>query len=102
MPSTAESTEIAGVMTASPKNSEAPTMPMARMIAERFGKLPRASAISDSTPPSPRLSARSTNMMYLIVTVIVSDQMISDSTPRMSPRSATLPPDEACNASRKA
>ena len=77
-------------------------MPTPRINAERLGKLPRASAISDSTPPSPRLSALSTNMMYLMVTMIVSDQMISDSTPRISPRSATLPPDDACSASRNA
>ncbi|ESX42592.1 hypothetical protein X729_32580 [Mesorhizobium sp. L103C131B0] len=75
---------------------------MPRITADRLGKLPRASAISDSTPPSPPLSARSTNMMYLMVTMIVSDQMISDSTPRISPRSATLPPDDATSASRNA
>ena len=34
--------------------------------------------------------------------VMVSDQMISDNTPRISARLATSPPDEACNASRKA
>ncbi len=33
------------------------------------------------TPPSPSLSARSMNVTYLIVTMIVTDQKISDTTP---------------------
>ena len=102
MPSTAESTEIAGVITASPKNSEAPSMPITRIQAGRPRKLPRASAISDSIPPSPRLSARSTNAMYLIVTMTVSAQKISDSTPRTCSGAACSPPVAACSASRNA
>ena len=38
MPSTAESTEIAGVMIASPKNSAAPTTPSARIQTGRLAK----------------------------------------------------------------
>jgi hypothetical protein len=41
-------------------------------------------------------------MMYFTVTVMVSDHMISDNTPRISARFATSPPEEACSASRNA
>ena len=40
------------------------------------------SATSARMPPSPSLSARITNSTYLIDTVMISDQTISDSTPR--------------------
>ena len=53
-------------------------------------------------PPSPSLSARSTNTTYLIVTIRVSAQTISESTPRISMRRAGPLPDAACRASRKA
>ena len=90
-PSTADSTEIAGVMMASPKNSAAPQMPMTRIAAAGASdRLLRASAISDSVPPSPLLSARSTKTTYLIVTMTVSAQTISDSTPSTSSRDGRL------------
>jgi hypothetical protein len=95
-PSTAESTEMAGVMQPSPKNSAAPAMP-SRDTSQR----PRgvratrcASAISASTPPSPRLSARSTMNTYFTVTVSSSAQMMRDRTPKISPRST--PSAEKC------
>jgi hypothetical protein len=50
-----------------------------------------ASEVSDSTPPSPWLSARSTNTRYLMVTVMVIAQNTSDSTPNTLPRSAATP-----------
>ena len=73
-------------MMASPKNSDAPQMPIPRISPARCGKLALASAISDSVPPSPRLSARSTKATYLTVTISVSAQTISDSTPSTSSR----------------
>ena len=88
-PSTAESTEMAGVMQPSPKNSAAPTMPSMEtsqrprgVRATRWAKAMRA-----RMPPSPRLSARSTKKTYFTVTVSSSDQMMRDSTPKISPRS---------------
>jgi thiamine pyrophosphate-dependent acetolactate synthase large subunit-like protein len=58
----ADSTEIAGVIMPSPKNRQAPAMPIsARLQRNRaFSTLRCASAISARIPPSPRLSARST------------------------------------------
>jgi len=56
--SIADSTEIAGVISASPKNSDAPMIPKYRMVAP-WVLTRRASAISVSAPPSPLLSARS-------------------------------------------
>ncbi len=44
----------------------------------------RTSAARAITPPSPSLSARSMNVTYLIVTMIVTDQKISDTTPYTS------------------
>ena len=52
-----------------------------------FGEARRAPAPSATAcRPRRRLSARSTNRMYLTVTMIVSAQTISDSTPRTSSR----------------
>ena len=64
-PSTAESTEMAGVIMLSPKNSEAPKIPSADSTA--FARIPpgrarrRIKAISAMIPPSPSLSARITS-----------------------------------------
>jgi hypothetical protein len=86
MPSTAESTEIAGVITPSPKNRQAPTMPV-RVRTLRV-KLPTdtrcPSAISARMPPSPRLSARRISVTYLVVTTSTRDQKISDRMPMIS------------------
>ncbi|MND23873.1 hypothetical protein D3C80_142850 [compost metagenome] len=43
-----------------------------------------SSASSESVPPSPSLSARSSSVMYLKVTMIVKDQIISDVRPMTS------------------
>ena len=85
-PSTADSTEIAGVMTPSPKNRQAPVMPIsARALRRGLLVTPRwASTISARMPPSPRLSARITSSTYLTVTMRMSDQKNSDSTPMIS------------------
>jgi hypothetical protein len=85
-PSTAESTEIAGVITPSPKNRQAPAMPISP-IARRVpapDETRWASAISARMPPSPLLSACITSSTYLIVTIRISDQKISDRMPSTS------------------
>ena len=64
-PSMAESTEIAGVIMLSPKNSEAPKIPSA--ASTTFVRRPpetsrlRIKVISAMIPPSPSLSARITS-----------------------------------------
>ena len=85
-PSTAESTEIAGVITLSPKNSDAPTMPSpaSTAVARLLPAGPRRiNAISAMIPPSPSLSARMMNGTYVTVTMIVTDQKTSEMTPKM-------------------
>ena len=65
-PSTADSTEIAGVIMLSPKNSAAPKMPSAvsAMTVRRPARPPqrRSSVMSAMMPPSPSLSARITRV----------------------------------------
>ena len=82
-PSTALSTEIAGVMIPSPYNSAEPNRPAAtsRRPKPRGVPLGRASARRARMPPSPRLSARITIDRYLNVTTKLSDQTISDRMP---------------------
>ncbi len=83
-PSTAPSTEIAGVMSASQKKNAVPISAMA--TATRVHVLPVirrrcASANKARMPPSPSLSARMMTVTYLRVTEMVRLQKISDSTP---------------------
>ena len=65
-PSTAESTEIAGVIMLSPKNSAAPRIPRVDSAATTRGldlsANRRTWVIRAITPPSPSLSARMTSM----------------------------------------
>ena len=89
-PSTADSTEMAGVMTPSPMRRDAPNRPSStrrrmrvRTVAASPSRARMASASSDSTPPSPSLSARMTKTRYLIETTKVIDQNTRESTPRM-------------------
>ena len=89
-PSTAESTEIAGVIMLSPKNSAAPKMPSEvstamrrRLRASPPHRLSRV--ISAMMPPSPSLLARITSVTYVSVTMIITDQKISDTTPYTLP-----------------
>ena len=87
-PSTADSTEMAGVITPSPKNRQAPLMPT-RASAARIrapGETRCARAISARMPPSPWLSARITSVTYFTVTISTSDQNISDRMPSTSQR----------------
>jgi hypothetical protein len=64
-PSIADSTEIAGVIMLSPKNSDAPKIPRAAStsaVRRLLGMLcRRISVISAMIPPSPSLSARITS-----------------------------------------
>ena len=87
-PSTADSTEMAGVIAPSPKNRQAPPMPI-RPSAVRILTLTVwrwARAIRARMPPSPLLSARITRATYFTVTVRISDQKISDRMPSTSVR----------------
>ena len=87
MPSTAESTEMAGVIAPSPNSRQAPPMPINAIVIRTLGltALRWARAISARMPPSPRLSARITSSTYFTVTIRNSDQKISDRQPRISP-----------------
>ena len=84
-PSTADSTEMAGVIMLSPKNSEAPKIPRAASIA--FARRPpgrarpRIRAMSAMIPPSPSLSARMMRRTNSIETISVIDQKTSEITP---------------------
>ena len=102
-PSTADSTEIAGVMTPSPKNRQAPAMPTrARPLRIGVLAIPRcARTMSARMPPSPRLSARITSNTYFTVTIRMSDQKNSDSTPMIS-RSVTGSPLNSARLALKA
>ena len=93
-PSIADSVVIAGVITPSPKNSDAPKIPrMPTAYAERepLGNVRCASAMSAMMPPSPSLSARMMMVTYLSVTTIISAQKISDRMPSTVSWLATSP-----------
>ncbi len=85
-PSTADSTEIAGVITPSPKNRQAPAIPTrARALRVPVPTETRcANAISARMPPSPRLSACMISVTYFIVTISTSDQKMSERMPMIS------------------
>ena len=74
-PSTADKTEIAGVITLSPRNMAAPniatTVKTPRVRA--FRVLRRSSPNRANSPPSPRLSARIRNRTYSTVTTSVNE-----------------------------
>ena len=80
-PSTAESTETAGVRIASPKNMPAPTMPMIRIAPLARPPAFWTRAMSESVPPSPRLSKRMRIMTYFSVTMTIRVHSISETTP---------------------
>jgi hypothetical protein len=103
-PSTADSTETAGVMMASPYSSAEPNRPI--MTSQRPAPFTPArigvsSAVSARMPPSPSLSARIMKITYLIVTMMMSAQKMHDSTPRTL-GSATVRPYSSWKLSRKA
>ena len=72
-------------MKPSPKNSAAPNRPTALTGPQtRQSRLAiDSSVLSASTPPSPRLSARSTKVTYFTEITRINDHRISDSRPRM-------------------
>ena len=85
IPSTADRTEIAGVITDSPSSMHAPNIPrimMKRWLFDLLSKERRAKAINERTPPSPLLSARITNKTYFTVTTKISAQIIIEITPK--------------------
>ena len=78
--------EIGGVMIPSAKSAAPPIM--AGITSHFFRRLTNAK--SEKIPPSPRLSARSTIITYLMVVSKVMVQMMSESVPRISVSSITL------------
>ncbi len=60
-----------------------------------------ARAVSDSVPPSPLLSARKSSSTYFRVTVMISDQTMSESTPSTTSRVTPCVLLAAMTASRK-
>ena len=80
-PWTAPSTEIAGVIMPSPKNSAAPKIPSVTSSVPWTTLLRRSSAVSAMIPPSPRLCARMMKPAYLIDTMIIKAQKIRDAVP---------------------
>ena len=82
----ADSTEIAGVITLSPKTWQrrAPAPMAAVRRRPAAGSCRSTSANSARMPPSPSLSARSTSSTYLIDTISVTAQKIIDNTPKMA------------------
>ena len=85
-PSTADSTDMAGVIIASPKKNAAPMMPMASTKPPFFLSSVSTSTTSERMPPSPLLSARIRKTTYLSVTMRISAQISSEATPRTAAR----------------
>src|SRR5689334_10170702 len=86
----------------SPMNIEAPTTPSASNTQLRWPSARCPNAISDSVPPSPLLSARSSSSTYLAVTTMNSDHRISESTPSTIARDTGAPLAAWVTASRNA
>ncbi len=86
VPSTAESTEIAGVIMLSPKKSAAPKTPSpaSRNFVRPRSPSPswRICEIRAMMPPSPSLSALITKPTYLTVTISVTAQKTSETKPK--------------------
>ena len=101
-PSTADNTEIAGVIMESPMNMEAPTTPSRNTSAVRRPNARVASAVNDRVPPSPLLSARSSRSTYLIATTTIRAHRISESTPSTMSRLTGPDSTAATTATRNA
>ena len=84
-PSTADKTDTAGVIIASPRKSAVAAMPsMTRLVPHRPPPVERwISASSARLPPSPLLSARRISATYLIVTMTTNDQNIRQTVPKI-------------------
>ena len=83
IPSTADSTDIAGVIMLSPKNSAAPKMPTDPSTPNAFvdSRLSPSNASRASRPPSPSLSVRMNVSTYISVTITVMAQNTSEIAP---------------------
>ena len=77
-PSTADNTLIAGVIIPSPNNRPAAIISNADTDRTILFLCCRSSANSANTPPSPSLSALSTQNTYLNATTIISDHITND------------------------
>ncbi len=84
-PSTADSTEIAGVIRPSPYSSDVPNTPSVTTAAATLVTVwpsgGMTSEVSARMPPSPWLSARMTSSRYLRQITMISDQNAIDATP---------------------
>ena len=101
-PSTAESTDMAGVIMASPKKKAAPIMPSVRTNPLLVLSSVSTSTTSERIPPSPRLSARMRKKTYFSVTIRISAQISSEATPRTAARRSPPAATTGCRASRMA
>ena len=93
-PSTEEMTLIAGVIVPSPKKSATPKIPSKTRAAFLTRPLTRrrwTSATSAIMPPSPRLSARITKVMYLTMTTRMIVQTMSEIMPSTPPAFGRTP-----------
>ena len=83
-PSTALSTEMAGVIRPSPYSRAVPNTPsamMARFVPTGSPRAGISSAVSARMPPSPWLSARITSIRYLTEMMTISAQNTTEATP---------------------
>ena len=92
-PSTALSTEIAGVIMLSPSKRAAPNKPngSSQLLLLVLDRLGLTSVVRARIPPSPFKSACKITIRYLIDTMITSDQMIKEMTPITLAGSAEMP-----------
>ncbi|MHC2214683.1 hypothetical protein ACVIGV_000071 [Rhizobium leguminosarum] len=100
-PSSADMTDKAGVIIASPMKRAAPIRPAKKSTGTFRPIFFTRRARSESAPPSPSLSALRRKSTYLKVTMIVSVQTISEIRP-MTSVSCTPSAAKGLNASRKA
>ena len=84
-PSTADSTEMAGVTTPSPYSRAEPASTMRVSALGRAngtgGSLPRINPSKARVPPSPSWSARRMKPVYLMHTIRITDHRMSDRIP---------------------
>ena len=90
---------MAGVIMASPKNSDAPAKPSTNTTNRtRSGAAGTARDSRDIVPPSPWLSARMTRTTYFKATTSVTARKMSESTPKTVPDA--LAPSSSAPAAR--
>jgi flagellar basal body L-ring protein FlgH len=84
-PSTAESTEMAGVIIASPKNRQVASTPIITRLLVHFrpGKLREISASRARLPAFAAIVGAHRHGDILTVTISINDQKISEITPKM-------------------